>query len=60
VNAKNRRGLTPLGTLLSGRRGRGRGGAADVNGADLTGVDAPAESAHQSTASLLRKLGAVE
>jgi ankyrin repeat protein len=60
VNAKNRRGLTPLGTLLSGGRGRGRGGAADVNGADLTGVDAPAESPHQSTASLLRKLGAVE
>jgi ankyrin repeat protein len=60
VNAKNKRGLTPLGTLLSSGRGRGRGGAVDVNGADLTGVDAPVESPHQSTAALLRKMGAVE
>lgn len=61
MNAKNKRGLTPLGTLLSGGgRGRGRGGAVDANGADLTGVDAPFESPHQSTAALLRKLGAIE
>src|SRR6185295_12042633 len=48
INAKNKLGLTPLGTLLS-KRGRGRGGAvaADTNGADLTGVDAPVESLHQ-------------
>jgi uncharacterized protein len=59
VNAKNRRGLTPLGTLVS-TRGRNRGGAVDVNGADLTGVDAPVDGPHQSTAALLRKLGAVE
>jgi uncharacterized protein len=59
VNAKNQRGLTPLGTLLSAR-GRGRGGAADATGADLTGVDAPYEGPHQSTAALLRKLGAIE
>jgi len=58
VNAKNSAGRTPLGTLLSSGRGKGR--VVDVNGADLTGVDAPAESLHQSTASLLRKLGAVE
>jgi uncharacterized protein len=61
INAKNKLGLTPLGTLLSrGGRGRARGGAADANGADLTGVDAPVESLHQSTAALLRKLGAIE
>jgi ankyrin repeat protein len=60
INAKNARGLTPLGTLLSaGGRGR-RGGTADTNGADLTGVDAPVESPHQSTAALLRKLGAIQ
>ena len=59
VNAKNTRGLTPLGTLVSGR-GRGRGAAAGANGADLTGVDAPVEGPHQSTAALLRKLGAIE
>jgi len=61
INARNARGLTPLGALLSrGGRGRGRGGAVDANGADLTGVDAPVESPHQSTAALLRKLGAIE
>ena len=61
LNARNTRGLTPLGTLLSrGGRGRGRGGAVDANGADLTGVDAPVEGPYQSTAALLRKLGAIE
>jgi uncharacterized protein len=59
TNARNTRGLTPLGTLLAGG-GRGRGGAVDLNGADLTGVDAPFEGPHQSTAALLRKLGAIE
>jgi len=60
INARNTRGLTPLGTLLSeGRRGR-RGGTVDANGADLTGVDAPGEGPHQSTVALLRKLGAIE
>jgi ankyrin repeat protein len=57
MNAKNTRGLTPLGTLLSTGRGRAR---VDANGADLTGVDAPVESPQQSTAALLRKLGAIE
>ena len=61
INVKNKRGLTPLGTLLSrGGRGRGPGVTADANGADLTGVDAPAESPHQRTTALLRKLGAIE
>jgi len=59
INAKNKRGLTPLGTLVNGA-GRGRGAVADANGADLTGVDAPPESPHQITAALLRKLGAIE
>jgi ankyrin len=60
ISAKNERGLTPLGTLLR-ESGRGRRGATvDVNGADLTGVDAPFEGRHQSTVALLRKLGAVE
>jgi ankyrin repeat protein len=60
MNAKNTRGLTPLGTLLS-RGGRARRSATvDANGADLTGVDPPLESPHQSTAALLRKLGAIE
>jgi uncharacterized protein len=59
INARNARGLTPLGTLLVGGRGKGRG-AADASGADLTGVEAPVEVLHQSTAALLRKLGAVE
>ncbi len=61
INAKNARGLTPLGTLLrEGGRARGRGGAVDTNGADLTGVDAPAEVPHQRTVALLRRLGAIE
>jgi len=60
MNAKNDRGLTPLATLLNSARARGRGAAADANGADLTGVDAPVEGPQQSTAALLRKLGAVE
>jgi ankyrin repeat protein len=59
MNAKNKRGLTPLGTLLSAG-GRGRRAAVDASGADLTGVDAPLEGPHQSTAALLRKLGAIE
>jgi ankyrin repeat protein len=59
VNAKNKRGLTPLASLVSDG-GRGRGAAVDANGADLTGVDAPRESPHQITAALLRKLGAIE
>ena len=55
VNAKNKRGLTPLGALLSsGRGGRGRGGAA----ADASGDDASGPSASTSTVALLRKLGA--
>lgn len=57
INAKNSRGLTPLGTLLNAG---GRRRAADANGADLTGVDPPAESPYPSTATLLRKLGAIE
>ena len=60
LSVKNKLGLTPLAALLSGGGGRGRGGAAAAaaNGADLTGVDAPRESARASTVALLRKLGA--
>ncbi len=60
INAKNKRGLTPLGALLSGGRGKGRGEVVDTNGADLTGVDALVEGPHRGTAALLRKLGAIE
>ena len=56
VNAKNKRGLTPLGALLSnGRGGRGRGAAA----ADANGDDSAGPSPSASTAALLRKLGAI-
>jgi ankyrin len=55
VNVKNKRGLTPLGVLLtSGRGGRGRGGAA----ADASGDDASDSQTSTSTVALLRKLGA--
>ena len=56
INAKNKRGVTPLGALLSSGRGRGRGAAAaDGNG------DAPYEAtSHASTIALLRKLGATQ
>ena len=61
INARNKRGLTPLGTFLGGGgRGRGSSGVVDATGADLTGVDAPVDSPQQSTAALLRKLGAIE
>jgi ankyrin repeat protein len=55
MNAKNKRGLTPLGVLTtSGRGGRGRGGAA----ADPNGDDASDSQTSTSTVALLRKLGA--
>ena len=61
VNVKNKRGLTPLAAALTagGRRRRAAAVAADANGADLTGVPSP-DITHQSTAALLRKLGATE
>ena len=55
---KNKRGLTPLAALLA-PPARGRGAAAAANGADLGG-DTPPPTAHQSTAALLRKLGATQ
>jgi uncharacterized protein len=54
VNAKNKRGLTPLGSLLAAGRGRGRGPAADANG-DTDGAGAT----NSATVALLRKLGAL-
>jgi ankyrin repeat protein len=56
LNARNKRGLTPLGALLNpGRGGRGRGAAAaDANG------DYPAASPSSGTIALLRQLGATE
>jgi ankyrin repeat protein len=58
VNAKNQRGFTPLMAALdpTGRGGRAR--PVDP-GADDTGIRRPPIS-HQSTAALLRKLGATE
>ena len=53
VNAKNKRGLTPLGVLTAAGRGRGRGPAADANG-----DDGP-EPSHAATVALLRNLGAM-
>ena len=59
LNAKNKRGQTPLAALLSGGGGRGRAAAAAAaNGADLTGIDASQAPVHASTVALLRKLGA--
>jgi ankyrin repeat protein len=54
VNARNKRGLTPLGTLLSSTRGRGRGAAADPD------ADEAASSSAGSTVALLRKLGGTQ
>jgi hypothetical protein len=59
VNAKNRRGQTPLASALSrGGRGGFRAPVADA-GADDTGIRRGPVS-HESTAALLRKLGATE
>jgi len=55
LNAKNKRGLTPLGALLGGGRGgRGRGAAAVDAG------DNPAVGPSSGTIALLRQLGAIE
>jgi ankyrin repeat protein len=55
LNAKNKRGLTPLGALLGGGRGgRGRGAAAADAGDD------PAAGPSSGTIALLRQLGATE
>jgi len=58
INAKNKRGLTPLAVASMGPGRGGRAAAAVDAGADLTGADAPVDSAHQSTVALLQKLGA--
>jgi uncharacterized protein len=58
INAKNKRGQTPLAALLAGGAGRGRN--APAAGADLTGVEAPRETPHPSTVALLRTLGATQ
>jgi ankyrin len=55
LNAKNKRGVTPLGALLTGGRGRGRGAAA----VDANSDDAPAGPS-STTIALLRKLGATQ
>jgi ankyrin repeat protein len=52
VNAKNKRGQTPLAALTGGRRNR----AATANAF----VNTYSETSHPSTAALLRKLGATE
>jgi uncharacterized protein len=53
LNAKNKRGLTPLGALLRGGRGRGAA-AADAGG------DYPDAGPSSGTIALLRQLGATE
>ncbi len=63
LNVKNKRGQTPLAALIAGGAGRGRNAAAAAAvaaGADLTGVDIPRDTPHQSTVALLRKLGGTE
>ena len=57
LNAKNKRGLTPLAALMA--RGGRRVSADAENGADLTGAPARAVT-HPSTVALLRKLGATQ
>ena len=57
LNAKNKRGLTPLAALLA--RGTRRVSADSENGADLTGAPVRAIT-HPTTAALLRKLGATQ
>ena len=52
INVKNKRGLTPLGALISG--GRGGRGRVDANG------DSYEDSSNASTIALLRKLGGTE
>jgi ankyrin repeat protein len=60
INAKNKRGQTPLAALKGlGRAGRGRPALADPAGADLTG-EFPRAIGHPSTEALLRKLGAID
>jgi len=55
LNAKNKRGLTPLGALLGGGRGgRGRGAASVDAGDD------PAVGPSSGTIAFLRQLGATE
>jgi ankyrin repeat protein len=59
VNAKNRRGVTPLRAAMTGSTtGRGRGAA--PAGADSLGFERPIEIAHPSTVELLKRLGATE
>jgi ankyrin repeat protein len=55
VNAKNRRGQTPLAAVLQGRGRRGGGAALDP-----TAGDEPAPDTSTSTAALLRKLGGTQ
>jgi ankyrin repeat protein len=58
INAKNKRGQTPLAALLGGGRGRGRGaGAAAAANVDANG-DTYEEPSRAGTVALLRKLGA--
>jgi ankyrin repeat protein/predicted lipoprotein with Yx(FWY)xxD motif len=62
VNARNRRGQTPLAAALQGGgRGRRGGGAAANAGGDQDGDDGPREApAGSTTAALLRKLGGID
>ena len=59
LNARNRRGITPLQAAMFGST-TGRGRAAAPAGADSLGFERPVELAHPSTVALLKKLGATE
>jgi ankyrin repeat protein len=59
VNAKNKRGITPLLAAMFGSA-VGRGRSAAPAGADSLGFEPPIELAHPGTVALLRKLGATE
>jgi uncharacterized protein len=57
VNARNRRGITPLVAATYGST-TGRGRATAPAGADSLGFERPVELAHPSTVALLKRLGA--
>ena len=60
VNAKNKRGQTPLAALLQGRGRRGGGAGVDPAAAAGAGNDETPQPGENSAAALLRKLGGTQ